>query len=53
MKTINVRYGIGYGTHTFDFEVEDDSTPEEIEEDVRQAVEERLWWSHEVDGDPA
>lgn len=44
MKII-VRYGVGYGQHDMDFEIEDDMLDEEIEREVQDAVMERLDWS--------
>lgn len=44
MRTLIVSYGVGYGRHTMDVEVEDDATEEEIEREVEQAVIERLDW---------
>ena len=47
MRLINIRYGIGYGMHETDIEVDDDATKEEIEEEVKDCVMERLDWSWE------
>lgn len=47
MKTIRIRYGCGYGTHTAEIEVEDDCSSEEIEEQVSDYARERFWWSWE------
>lgn len=44
MRTVIVKYGIGYGRHEMDLEFEDDATNEEIESDVEAAVIERLDW---------
>lgn len=49
MRRVVVRYGIGYGRHELDFELEDGTTDEEIEEEVRVAVMERLNWSWKVE----
>lgn len=35
----------------FEFEVEDNATPEEIEELAREAAFERIDWSYTVDGE--
>ena len=42
MKTVTVTYGIGYGRHSLDFEVEDDATEEDIETYANEAVMERV-----------
>jgi hypothetical protein len=41
-QTIIVRYGIGYGTHDLNIEVPANATDYEIEEEVMQAVMERV-----------
>lgn len=53
MRTIIIRYGIGYGTHTTDMEVQDDATDAEIEADVQDAIMERVWWAFEDQADDA
>jgi len=35
----------------FDFEVDDDCTPEEIEELAREAAFERIEWGYTIDGE--
>lgn len=52
MKHIIIRYGCGYGTHTTDFEIEDDATDEEIEQAAQDAAMERFEWSYSIDGVP-
>jgi hypothetical protein len=47
-KLVKVKYGIGYGTHQTDIEVEDDATEDEIEEMAFEAVRDRLWVTCEV-----
>jgi len=49
-KIIDIRYGIGYGTHTTDIEVPKNITPEELEAWVGEHVMERVWWSYEGQG---
>lgn len=44
-RTVTVKYGVGYGEHRLEIDVEDDATPEEIEEMATMAVQERLWVS--------
>lgn len=39
---IVVRYGIGYGTHTMELDLESDVTDEEIAEIVNDSVMERV-----------
>ena len=43
--TIEVEYGVGYGTHSTAIDVNEDATTDEIEEMVSDAVRERLWWT--------
>lgn len=52
MKNVRVRYGIGYGTHTMDLDVEDEATEEEIAEMVHDYVMKRVDYGFEVE-DPA
>jgi hypothetical protein len=49
MKQIIITYGIGYGRHEMDLEVEDDATDEDIEVYAQDAVMERLDWGWKVD----
>lgn len=42
---IVISYGVGYGRHTDEIEVEDNSTDEEIEKDVEEAVMQHFNWS--------
>ncbi len=42
---ILIKYGIGYGRHDDEIEMDDDATDEEIEESVRDVVMQRLDWS--------
>lgn len=37
----------------FDFEIEDYATPEEIEEEARNAAFEMIDWAYLIDGKPA
>lgn len=53
MKRIIIKYGIGYGSHETDMEVEDDATEEQIEEWVRDCVMERLDWHWVTEGEVA
>lgn len=48
MKRIIIKYGIGYGSHEIDLELEDDLTDEEIEQSVQDTVMARLDWSWKV-----
>lgn len=48
MKRVIIKYGIGYGRHKTGMDVEDDSSEEEIEAMVKEAVMERLDWSWEI-----
>lgn len=49
MKKVSVSYGIGYGTHETVLEFDDDATDEEIEDDVRDYVMERVSYGYEVE----
>lgn len=42
---ILISYGVGYGRHDTDVEVDDDFTEEEIEREVQEVVMEKLDWS--------
>lgn len=39
---IEIKYGIGYGSHTMEIEVEDDATDDEIDTQVHDFVMERV-----------
>ena len=41
-QTIMIRYGIGYGSHDMDIDVPVNATDDEIEEEVMNAVMERV-----------
>lgn len=53
MRTIMIRYGIGYGEHETAIDVPDDATVEEIERDVQDSIMERVWWAIDQDGEGA
>lgn len=45
MALIKIRFGIGYGSHETEIEVDDDASQEEIEAWVEDEVTQRLDWS--------
>lgn len=50
MKRLIVTYGRGYGSHKTDFEIEDDTSPEEIEELAKDVALDRFDCSFKVEG---
>lgn len=48
MIIVEIKYGIGYGTHTTELEFEDGTPETDIEQEVADHVQERLEWSHQV-----
>lgn len=49
MKLVRIKFGVGYGQHETEMEVEDDATDEEIEKWVEDEVTQRLDWSYKVE----
>lgn len=49
MRLVKIRYGVGYGTHHDEIEVEDDATYEEIESMVQEVVTEKLDWGFSIE----
>lgn len=45
MRTIYIRYGIGYGEHETEIEVPEDADEHEVNLEVHEAIMERVWYS--------